>query len=426
MSLIHTLLLSAENEQNQAFQTYAMPTMGEVMTYVTPLAPLLPTLSPIMPSPTATTDSVDFYRHLSPVKSLSKYMKTVFPASMPPKYDYMEVPSPPPDSSQLQGDNITVFTLDDVESPFKIIHPEPTLVGVTNNNNHWEVPNRRPDLPKPQQSYRKPQTIYNTYSYPEKHNMISNENESHDYGYHNPSNSQNEVPKPTIPDKNFKFSYEPVRKVPMSTVEHMNFFSPSVERHRPVSGNSYSKYQIDTTPLKLNALTEPVKISQKFFEPAIANASINYDQPSVSYPKAQTSQSQSLSRDKPVLRKQVTILKTKDLKNSKSTEMYNSGGIWGEQSKKHVLTKLPNPYETVLLRAVPNPKIHIAPSRFNPNSKIPQLPVKTYTAMDLEHLLNQMEVESVVNKNLGRSAGKDDDTEGLSPRLDFRLSLMYY
>ncbi|CAB3246236.1 unnamed protein product [Arctia plantaginis] len=400
---------NAENEQNQAFQTYAIPTMGEVMTYVTPLPPLLPTLSQVVPSPTATTDSIDFYRHLSPVKSLSKYMKT---ASMAPKYDYMEIASPPPDSSQVQGDNITVFTLDDVESPFKTIHPEPTLAGVNNNNNHWEIPNRRPDLPKLQQPYRKPQTIYNTYSYPEKHNMISTENDSQDYGYHNPSNGQTEAPKLTIPDKKFKFSYEPVRKVPLSTVENMNFFLPSFERHRPVPDNSYSKYQIDTTPLKSNALAEPVKLTQKFFEPAMANASLNYHRPSVSYPKAQISQSQTLSRDKPVLRKQVTILKTKDLKNPKSTEMYNNGGIWGEQSKKHVLTKLPNPYETVLLRAVPNPKIHIAPSRFNPNSKIPQLPVKTYTAMDLEHLLNQMEVESVVNKNLGRSARKEDDTEG--------------
>lgn len=413
MSLIHTLLLAAGNES--AYETYGAQNDHEIMNYVTPVAPIMPTILPVLPTPPLTTDSIDFYRHLSPVKSYPKYIKTVFPPTISSKFDYESTARP-----EGQGDNITVFTLDDVDTPFKTIQAEHSLV----NNNNWE-PQNKPDTSKAD-SFRKSQTSYQS-QYSDKHNnIISNENNIPDY-FHSPV-SLTESPQQSGAEMgNQKYNYEPVRKVPISQIDNLNYFLPAADRPKPKVDNSYHKYQINA-PLKPNNIPEPIHAmqpqtvqpvhsipsmpQQMFFQPLIANQTNDYHVPRVLLP--QPPSNQNIVRDKPVLRKQVTILKTKDMKTPKTSDLYN-GDLWRDESKAHVLTKLPNPYETVLLRAVPNAKIHMA-SRYN--SKLPHMAGKPYTTLDLEHLLNQMEVESVVNKNLGRSADKGEDVaEGLSPAL---------
>lgn len=407
MSLIHTLLLAAGN--GSSFQTYSMPILGEVMNYVTPVALDVPTLAPVIPTPPMTTNPADFYRHLSPVKSLPKYLKTVFPVPITPVPQYaVEIP---PNSPQPQGDNITVFTLDDIDAPFKTIHPEPPLMGSHDNN--WQVQHRKPEPPKLTDPFRKSHTSFNqaSHSHPEKHlNLITADNKMHEF-FIRPSVTQRLPPPPVESQKiPIKSVYEPVRKIPISKIDNnnLNYFLPSVDR-RPIPESSFSNHRIES---KSNDNPQAPKHLLNLFEPVLNNKSAEYHVPRVILPQSNT-------RDQSVFRKHVTILKTKDMKIQKPTEMYHDV-MWDEDTKAHVLTKEPNPYETVLLRPVSNSKD--VGSSYNRNVKSAHVAGKTYTTLDLEHLLNQMEVESVVNKNLGRSADKGQDTAaGLLPRLGVKL-----
>ncbi|KAJ8713886.1 hypothetical protein PYW08_007506 [Mythimna loreyi] len=369
-----------------SFKPYSMPVLGEVMNYVTPLAPDGPTSAPVMPTPPLPTDSLDFYKHLSPVKSFPLYLKTVFPVTTSPQHP-TEAPAIP---SYVRGDNITVFTLDDIESPFKTIHPEPPLIG---SNDNWHVQPQKPKKPLVADSFRK---IHPPYDQPPRmhagHIHVVNTNPKMlDYRHSLPTLTEKPPPQSMNSQKiPVKSVYEKVKKIPISKVDNLNYFIPSLER-RPISESSFSKSHSDR---KFNALPE-----QKLFEPSVKNSSVDHHVPKAILAK-------SSSREPSQYRKHVTILNTKDMKSPRPTQMYHQV-LWHDDSKAHhVLTKAPNPYETVLLRPISNAKPDV-PSSYMQNSRA-RMPVgKSYTAMDLEHLLNQMEVESVVNKNLGRSADKD-------------------
>ncbi|PZC76691.1 hypothetical protein B5X24_HaOG204322 [Helicoverpa armigera] len=387
-----------------SFQSYSMPVLGEIMNYVTPVASDVPTSAPVIPTPPLTTDSVDFYRHLSPVKSLPKYLKTVFPVTpitVVQQYaaDAPTIATPP--NLPTQGDNITVFTLDDIDAPFKTIHPEPPS-GRSRDN--WELQRRKPDASKIGDPFRQPHS-YNTppLTHPDRHiNIINTDSKIHDYYHRPPAPSQRPSTQSMEPQKvNVKSIYEPVRKVPISKIENLNYFLPSLDR-RPMS-ESFVK-PIDT---KAKGIPEFPNKMHNLFEPIIPNTTtVDHHVPRVILP-------QSSPREQSPFRKHVTILKTKDMKSPKPTEMYHDV-LWQDDTKAHhVLTKEPNPYETVLLRPVLNSKPDIA-STYTQNTKSTHMSGKSYTALDLEHLLNQMEVESVVNKNLGRSADKNpDDAAGV-------------
>lgn len=389
-----------------------MPVLGEVMNYVTPLAPDSPTSAPVMPTPPHPTDSLDFYKHLSPVKSFPLVLKTVFPVISTPSQHATEAPDVP---TYGRGDNITVFTLDDIDSPFKTIHPEPHLMSFHDN---WQVQHRKPE--PPQVTDLSNQTLHMHAEHIAHINRVNEDAKLYDYRYTQPNLTQRppsqskdsqKVPIPhsqsidshKIPVKSV---YEKIKKIPISKVDNLNYFIPSLKR-RPISESSFPK-SLNGIP-KTNTWPEFPKHQQKMFEPSVKNSSVNYHVPNVILAK-------SSSRDPSQLRKHVTILNTKDFKSLKPTERYHEV-LWHDDTKAHhVLTKEPNPYETVLLRPVANAKLD-APSSYSPRSRA-RMPGKSPSALDLEHLLNQMEVESVVNKNLGRSAVKDPgDSAGLLPRL---------
>ncbi|KAH9630788.1 hypothetical protein HF086_001016 [Spodoptera exigua] len=370
-----------------SFQTFKMPVLGAIMNFVTPLPPDVPSTAPVIPAPPHTTDAVEFYRHLNHVKSLPKYLKTVFPSPVTPVPQYQpEVESKP--SPPDQGDNITVFTLNDVDAPFKTIHPEPPLTGVHDN---WELQHRKQELPKLADPYRNTLPPFHQ-SYGDQHiNFITPEMKMHEFFHRPPAPTPRPIHQSVDSQTaQVKSMYEPVRKVPISRIENLNFFLPSLDR-RPLSEFTKSHKEA-----KANTMHD--MHVQNLFEPVLPNNTVDYHIPHVILP-------QTNARDQ-AFRKHVTILKTKDMKSLKPTEMYHDV-LWEDDSKAHhVLTKEPNHYETVLLRPVLNSKPDVA-STYTQNSKATHMGSKSYTTLDFEHLLNQMDMESVANKNLGRSADKD-------------------
>ncbi|XP_075983325.1 stranded at second transmembrane protein isoform X2 [Anticarsia gemmatalis] len=412
---------NAGNES--AFQPYNRPSIGEIMNFVTPVPSTIPL--PVILTPPHATEPVDFYRHLSPVKTLPKYIKTAFTpvtSSMPTKYDSAEespsqpsaasalaapTPSMPPQTpAQPPGNNHTIFALDDGDTTFKNIHPKVPFVNVINHN--WEMSNSKSES-KLVDPLAITYTNYNHHTRPQTPfvNQIATENKQQEFFQAHRSQTAEAEKKATSPEvSTTKYVYEPVRKIPLSRVENLNYFLP-LGNISPATESYYTKHQTDHIPVKPSPIPEfrSGGANLIFFEPVLPNRTTAYYPPrTIPSPQAKTVQT---TRDKPVLSKQVTILKTKDLKSPKPTDMYDD--MFDQDSKTHLLTKMPNPYETVLLRAVPSAKIHMPSTRYNQNPKPPTMAGKTYTALDLEHLLHQMEVESVVNKNLGRSADKGLD-----------------
>lgn len=381
-----------------------MPVLGEILNYVTPL-PDDPTSAPVMPSPPIPTDSIDFYRHLSPVKSRPKYFKTVFPGAITAEPSYAT--EAPVNSPYAQRENITVFTLDDIDSPFKTVNAEPPLIDPRDD---WQVLPRKPDPQQKTDSFRKIHHLGHI-------NLVNSESNMHDYILKQhitlrptPSLESQKIPVKSVYNDN------KVRKVPISKVHNLSFFLPSRDR-KPFSESSYSNIKIEPRP---NPSPELSELQQTLFQPA-SNNSVDYRViPRVIPPQTNT----NTPRDKSQLRKHVTLLNTKTVKNPKPPDMYQVLRL-EDPKAHHVLTKEPNPYETVLLRPVPNAKPD-AHSTFAHSSKNTHMSGKSYTALDLEQMLNQMEVESVVNKNLGRSADKaPGDAAGLLPRLASCVSLVY-
>lgn len=374
-----------------------MPTFDDTaLNYVTPIAPILPSVTPsAMATRPITTDPNEFYRHLSPIKTFPKFLK-------PPPPMFNDIPKYSAENQRKpQAENITVFTMEDPESPFKIIHPDPSLSG---NNNNWQPENK-----KSNDFVLTPINIPPSVSYPksrpsQKYNdFVLSDHQMHDMIQHFriippdvrtvPPSSNVIITKP---------SYEPVRKIPTSKVDHFNYFLPTYDR-KP-STNSFLLKEPSPDP---ETKTSPAPLSTvTFFEPLQINSTAQKPKEVVPNPY-HVVRDHSLHGSRG---KHVTILRTKDL-TVKNQRPNDNTVMWVQDAKTHVLTKAPNPYETVLLRPIPNAMTQVA-SKNTLNSKIPRIAEKTYSALDLEHLLTQMEVESEVNRNLGRSADKIPDASG--------------
>lgn len=359
--------------------------------YVTPISPLLPTISTsVLPTPPITTDPTEFYRHLSPIKTFPKFLKPQAPVFNDiPKYS-VETPRKP-----SNGENITVFTLEDVDSPFKIIHPDPSL---TSNNNQW-IPsnqNQKPSNPILLEPIELPINVAHVVQPPKYKfsNFVLNDNKMHDMIQHSKVHSVPDSKSQSPSNAMIKSIHEPFRKIPISKVEHFNYFLPSYDKKTSMAPFKTTS-ELKTTPL-------PFFPTKAFFEP-IQNQTTD-GEASKEFPNL--SSQQSNVREHPFhgsRGKHVTILRNKDLLTRP-----NDNILWSEDTKTHVLTKAPNPYETVLLRPVPSVRAEVT-SNYNHNTKIPRVADKIYSALDLEHLLSQMEVESEVNRNLGRSADRNRD-----------------
>lgn len=356
-----------------------MKVMGESTNFVTPLPPISTDTAQRIPTPPHGTMSKDLYKHLNPIKSFPKVLKNVNPVPVTSILKHETKYNP--------GDNITVYTLDDIDVPLKTIHAEPPLM----SHHQWALQN-----PNPKQ--------FNLDNSPKPHFSVNHVSHTHPEKHINFALADTKVT-----DITHQPSHDSMRKVSMSSLNNFNYFMPTnKKKYHAVAYPYYSETQS-------KAKLEPTKIS--LFLPIVNNGTDN---------RLQTSSPIHLPHKEPTPKvypiknenieyqsshgKHITVLRLKDLKptiNYKDT-------LRSQDAISHVLSRQPNPYETVLLRAVPNRLNNVTPMDNvpripNPNLIYPQVP-KTPLTLSLEHFLSQMEVESEVNKNLGRSADKNSES----------------
>lgn len=395
--IIHrTLLLTAGNMNASVFQSYAMPThVQTIMNYVTPVPIISTTTTSYLPIPTELTE---YYSRLSSIKSnLPIFFKTQIPHighNNSSTYLIDKLPN------HTVGDNITVFTPEDIDSPFKTIQPEPPLVI---NNVDWSTSHSNsPILSNHFKNLQliTPAPISNIDF--ERHkplNIITSDGKLHDV-FHNFKDGVNG--KINILNSHDSFvkhinDNPSVKNVPLSQIHNLNYFLPTNGKEQMKNSGFINK--------------DSYKSTQNYFQPKVQTNKIithfNSQGPQNIYSK----QINNLNHDfHNIPEKLTTVMKTKDLKTAGTNDYLST--LWRKNTEKHLLNKEPNPYETVLLR-VPNTQSEIK-STFVPSAKdIPRISTKTYSTLDLERLLNNMELETEVNRNLGRSADKSRGTVAL-------------
>ncbi|CAH2264159.1 jg8112 [Pararge aegeria aegeria] len=397
----------AGNMNASNFQTYRLPshkpTVSQVVVnYVTPVTPVIPPITNyLLPTPAMTADN-NFHRHLSPpMKDFPKVPETLRPMAVYNDTFKSELDRP---SKQFMGNNITVFTPEDIDSPFKTIHPEPPMV---NNNFDWEIKSSHSKGPVlsnhfknihsslahdiniyQSQPLNKPDGKLHGFIQESKYNLNTNEMKSMT------SNS---------PQQFFKqmYSSPTVKKVPVSQQNNINYFLPVYDKNSHV----HVPFQLGDT----KSDDEIPKLNQPYFDPNI-HKKFNNDYTTINLRNKMLPSSIDYPNPKShtSLGKHVTIMQNKESIAGLRTDIKSS--MWRKDLDTHLLTKEPNPYETVLHKVSSNPKAELH-SLFNPIMKeVPKTPIKTYSSLDLEHLLNQMELESEVNRNTGRSADKSHGT----------------
>lgn len=369
-------------------QTYAMPThVQTIMNYVTPVPIVSTTTTSYLPIPTEPTE---YYSRLNSIKSnLPIFFKTQIPHighNNSSTYLIDKLPN------HIVGDNITVFTPEDIDSPFKTIQPEPPLVI---NNVDWSTSHSNsPILSNHFKNLQliTPAPISNIdFEHHKPLNIISSDGKLHDV-FHNFKDGVNG--KINILNSHDSF-VKHINDNP--SVHNLNYFLPTNGKEQTKNSGFINN--------------DPYKSTQNYFQPKVQTNKIithfNSQGPQTIYSK----QINNLNHDfHNIPEKLTTVMKTKDLKTAGTSDFKST--LWRKNTEKHLLNKEPNPYETVLLR-VPNTQSEIK-STFVPSAKdIPRISTKTYSTLDLERLLNNMELETEVNRNLGRSADKSRGTVAL-------------
>ncbi|XP_072930099.1 putative epidermal cell surface receptor isoform X2 [Epargyreus clarus] len=370
-------------ETKGSFQEYSMPTLGEEPTvnYVTPITPILPTFTTsVLPTPPIVTDKTFFYKNLNQVKtSIPKILKTIVSAPSPNNAGSFEETH----SKTIHADNITVFTPEDIDSPFKTIYPE----HIMKNNENWDIDTQihthlHPNPPNMFKSTQTDKTLTPGLHNKKPMNIILSDSKMHDALQHAQANQPLQSNSLSPHDMFVKQMHDGVKKVSLSQLDKLHYFLPV-----------YDKHLNNQVPFKMSEkVADPPKVTQTFFEPFVQNRSFNYLAPK---PPPIPIKHENHDTINDYNRKHVTVLRHKDIKAARLNEKAND--LWAQQgTKTHVLSKSPNPYETVLFRVLPVKKPE--------NTKASRLPGKPFSPLELEHLLGQMEVESEVNRNLGRSA----------------------
>lgn len=370
---IHTLLLAAEEQSGSTLPTNNVEGASKTpaVNYVTPVASLLPTTVTTVKIPSITTDATDFYRHLHPVKTYHKYIKTVVPVSVinePQNYvlDTPQIPS--------QGDNITVFTLDDIETPFKTLQPESSVNGFPGD---WVVRQKIQMDPSPPENLQK---MHKTSIHFNKTPHVTFSDNRPPYVAH----GSNMVTASSISlnhqDMTRGYQESP-GKMSMSKGDNLNLFMPAYEA-RPLAPKTHqSQPKTNLEPKILSYFAPAQNLSGSNMPPSLISKPLYKKHP----------------KDSPARGKELTILRNKEFNSGRMTD-HRGHALWDKETKGHVLIKAPNPYETVLLRPVSK---GIPPSYIGKAKAL-----QSQSPLDLEHLVNQMEVESEVNRNLERSADK--------------------
>lgn len=378
-----TSLLSAED------QTTTLPTV--IINYVTPVTPALPTATKLYLSTVSTESTIDFYRHLHPVKSALKH-KAYLALKDNTKYTAEVVrllQQPTNYSTSVDSDENTKVP-ESNDQPMKV---------------QLEFPMKVQPVQRPLQVALN-NAKFSHYNYKPKE----------DY-----SGNRRVVDHSKI---NHQYDYKPKGEFPISDIDMHELINPSklLKDANTISTFSEKHYQL---PLNINDM-EP----EKYFVPAY-NAYNNILKPAVGelhvleskpliVPQLPTQRqpyfapnsnrynvNQAPNTENPTQRlllsqkKPSHKLVNKELYAIRTEPRYHEA--WHDdaiQDHAHVLMKAPNPYETVLLRPVARSE-SIARKHVNPQSG--------NSPLDVEHLVNQMEVEAEVNRNLERSADKSQN-----------------
>lgn len=208
------------------FQSYAMPThVQTIMNYVTPVPIISTTTTSYLPIPTEPTE---YYSRLSSIKSnLSIFFKTQIPHighNNSSTYLIDKLPN------HIVGDNITVFTPEDIDSPFKTIQPEPPLVI---NNVDWSTSHSNsPVLSNHFKNLQliTPAPISNIdYEHHKPLNIITSDGKLHDV-FHNFKDGVNG--KINILNSHDSFvkhinNNPSVKNIPLSQIHNLNYVLPT-------------------------------------------------------------------------------------------------------------------------------------------------------------------------------------------------------
>lgn len=365
-----TSLLPAED------QTTTLPTV--IINYVTPVTPELPTTTKLSISTVSTEPTIDFYRHLHPVKSILKHKPyTALKDTTNYAADVVKLLQQPSNySTSIDSDEDTkVPERNDHQMKVQLDHPtkiqiqpiqRPLHAGTNAKNSHYNY--------KPKEDY------------PPDIRVVDNSKQSHHY------------------------DYKPKAEFPISDIDMHELINPSklLKGANAISTFSEKHYQL---PLKIddmepepyfvpayNAYNNVLKpaVGELYVlesKPLIVPHSLTQNQPYFAPNKNRYNVHQELKPEHPT--KQLHLSQTKPPYKLVNKELYET---WHDDVRKdhaHVLMKAPNPYETVLLRPVD--RSEPIPRRHSQSGNSP---------LDVEHIVNQMEVEAEVNRNLERSADK--------------------
>ncbi|XP_038207030.1 uncharacterized protein LOC119828818 isoform X3 [Zerene cesonia] len=390
----------AGNTNASALQNHITPSNLESIRYVTPITPVLPvTATLVLPTPPLTTEAMsfnkrlhvgnfDFYKRFRPLKSgIPKYLKST--AQLNNTYS---------ESAEYRGHkdpmNITVFTPDDEQhdanSHFRQNNVHLLAPPKVEKDGNGKQRTMKPAPKKSHSSY----VIASHDQAPLKQQVYKTDSHGkmHQNSQHSANNNENFTNKYNMVIKTHEHS--PIRKVPISQVKNLNYFSPEFNKKKVFNPLDTSNNGVDMVD---------AADSKYLFEPSRNKSTEMISLSSIHHPKSHTVSNNHIIQNSQG--KYVTILRNKDVQSIKSNAVETAS--WKPDIIKHLLKKEPNPYETVLLRALPNTQMHsaIKSSFSNPNN-----PAIKYSTIDLENILSQMEIESEVNRNLGRSAEKSRPT----------------
>ncbi|XP_013171001.1 PREDICTED: putative epidermal cell surface receptor isoform X2 [Papilio xuthus] len=389
--------------KNGSKYSHVFPSHDASQNHVTPVAPALPTVTTPLPTPLVMTETNDFFRHMNPAKTRLKTNKLVQPPDPGPIAD----DSPYHYVHETKNNTFAIYSPNEFHRPFKLLQPIPPVTSINVNWKSLEPPNKsvlvapvpvsiQPNIPLASHHSDTRTNSRNHLSYVLPDNKIKDLFEKYK------QNQMMEAKSISDHEEYVQQMHESVSKVPLLQMHNLNYFLPVYDKKIP-SHVPFSFGETKTTPGSM----KPIKT---YFEPMF-NQSADYYR---KYPNPQTYKNGR--HDVHGLHgKHVTILRSKDLKPIRPSDTGNNDKSW---PNIHVLTKVPNPYETVLFRVLPEPITDMQKVPSN-SVKLNKVSGKSYSTLDLEHMLSQMEVESEVNRNLGRSADKDIGEHAAGPMPGF-------
>lgn len=381
----HASLLPAEE------QTTTLPTI--IINYVTPVTPALPTTTKLSLSTVSTEPTIDFYRHLHPVKSILKHKP--YPALK----------------------DTTKYTVDVA----RLLKQPTNFSSSINSDEDTKVPESNDHPMKVQLNY--PMKVREQPIQRPLHTPINNDKFSH-YNYKPKEDYPGDIRVVDNSRHSHHYDYKPKAEFPISDIDMHELINPSklLKGANAISTFNEKLYQL---PLKIDDMEpEPYFVPaynayNNVLKPAVGELYVlETKPPKVPHPPTQRRPYFAPNKNRYNVHqepktehpnKKLLVSQPKPSYKMRNKELYathtdpREHEEWHDNAGKdnaHVLMKAPNPYETVLLRPVDRAE-PIARKHINPQSG--------NSPLDVEHLVHQMEVEAEVNRNLERSAEKSQN-----------------